>query len=97
MHKPLFILAEQKDPRTRDGRVALLVVLPSGLLEMDGGVRAEIVGGVTVNLIFTWPAVMLDNVRLTNALLEFCQGMTVDHGTLLEQGLMDYIEQFQAK
>ena len=93
-HKPLHILAKWKDLRTRDGSVALLVLLPSGTLESDEGVKAEIERATAVNLVFKWPAVMLDHMKLTKALLTFCTDMNLAHGTLLGQGLMDCTEKF---
>ena len=82
-HKPLYILSKRRDPRTRNGRVALLVLLPSSVLDEEDGVKAEIEGGTAVNLIFKWPAVMLDYMKPTRSLLTFCNDMNVAHGTLL--------------
>lgn len=39
--------------------------------------RAEIEDGTSVNLIFTWPAVVHDHVKFTSALLFFCQEMAL--------------------
>lgn len=97
MCKPLYVLAKWKHPVTRDSRIAIVVVLPAVILEDDDGVRTEVVDGCTVKITFTWPCVLLDSNRLMGAILSFCPDIDISHGTLLAQGLMDYLESFQSK
>ena len=95
--KPIYVLAKWKHPVTRDGRIAVVILLPAGVLEQDDGVCTTIVDGTTVRVTFMWPRVLLDSNKLTGAILSFCSDMDISHGTLLAQGLMDFLEMFQER
>ena len=95
--RPLYVLAKWKHPVSRDGRIALIFLLPTGILETENGVRASVVNGSSVRLTFTWPKVLLDSTKLMCGILSFCTDMTSSDGTLLSQGIMDYVESFQSK
>ena len=43
-HKPIYVMSTWRHPRTRDGRIALLILLPSGILESENGVEAVVEG-----------------------------------------------------
>jgi len=94
--KPLYIVGKWKHPRTRDGRVSVLIVLPTGVLDRDDGVAAEVLDD-TVTVTFTWPRVLVDANKLMGAILSFCKDMDIGQGTLLAQGLMDYTEPLQSR
>ncbi len=79
----------------RAGRILLLVSLPSGIIEMDNGVSASAVRRDAIDLAISWPPVMRDPMAMMNAILSFCTDLNVIDGTLLSQGLMDYLEDFQ--
>lgn len=69
--KPLCIMSTWRHPRTRDRRLAVLVVLARDVLGRDNGVRAEIMDAERLILTFAWPRVMLDTDRSMRALLSF--------------------------
>ena len=64
-------MAKCKHPVTRDGRIALIIFLPTGVLENDDGVRAAIVNHQTVVLTFARPRVLLDSTKLMGAIYFF--------------------------
>ena len=72
-----------RHPRTRDGRIALLVHLPSGVIDMGNGVSASVVGRDTIDLAISWPRVMRDPMSMMSAILSFCTDLNVNDGTLL--------------
>ena len=63
-YRPLFVMSNWRDPKTRDGRVAIFILLPSGILEKDNSVRAVVVGAMSVSISFTWPSALLQAERL---------------------------------
>ena len=94
--KPLYIVGKWKHPRTRDGRVSVLLLLPTGVLDRPDGVTAEVKDDVAT-VTFTWPKVLVDANKLMDAVLSFCTDMDVGQGTLLAQGLMDFTEPLQSR
>ena len=64
-HRLIFILAKWKEKNSRDGRISMLVLIPSGCLD-EAGVRARLIGDSTVELNLVWPSVFLDYSKLTN-------------------------------
>ena len=48
-HRPIFILAQWKERVTRDGRISLLVPVPSGCLDVSGA-SAQLLGDSALEL-----------------------------------------------
>ena len=40
--KPIFVLSRWKHSRARDARLATFIVLPTGSLDQEDGIRAEL-------------------------------------------------------
>ncbi len=59
--------------------------------------NATVEGEDTVVLSFTWPSILLNPTVLMNSILSFCSDMEICQGTLLMQGIMGFIEQFQQR
>lgn len=85
--KPLYVMGRWRHPKTRDGRLAVAVVLSTGVLECENGVRAEIMDGDRLLLTFTWPRVIMDAEGIMPALLSFSTDLRDGRGPLLAQGL----------
>ena len=95
-HHPIYMLAQWRERITQDGRISLLVLLPSGYLDEDG-VSAKLSSDNPFELNLTWPAIFFDHHKLTNAMVTCYTDLDVSNTTLLAQGLMEYVEQFQTK
>ena len=86
---------EWKHPVSRDVHIALIVLLPTGVLENEDRVRAVVVKRQTIRLTIAWARLLLDSTKLLCAILSFCSDKDILHGYLLAQGLVDYLESFQ--
>lgn len=58
-HRPIYIMAKWKERVTRDGRISLLLLIPSGFLD-EQGISARLINENTVNLKFVKPSILLD-------------------------------------
>ena len=52
-YRPLLVISNWPYPKTRDGRVAIFILLPSRILEKDNSVHAVVVGATSVSFSFT--------------------------------------------
>jgi len=95
--KPLYILSTWRDPRTRDGRISIVLVLPSGVLQMEGGVVAEVVSERKVKVTITWPTPATDVQKIVSGILAVDSNLDLSHGTLMAQGFHDFLSQYRAK
>lgn len=94
--KPLVNMSVWKDPRTKDSRISLAVLLESGVGESPGDLKV-CVDGQYLRITVKWPSVLMDVLKL-NAV--FLQGDGVDriedyHPQIV--GFYDFLEQFQRK
>ena len=55
------------------------------------------IGDSVVVLNLVWLSILHDNSKLKNSIISFYSGLDVGNFALLAQGIMDYVEQFQAK
>lgn len=86
-----------RHPRTRDGRLALAVVLPTGMLDRKNDVRAEISESDCILLTFAWPRVLIDADSIMRALISFTSDFRDGRGPILALGLRDFIDPLQAR
>ena len=91
IHNPIFIIPFWRHPRTRDRRVALVILLPSGILESEYGVSSVLEGEASVVMTFRWPNMLLKPLMLVDSILSFCLDIDKTEDTLLAQGMMDYL------
>ena len=48
--KPMWTMAKWRRPRTRDGRLAVFIVLPTGAIDTDGGIKTEFIASEQLQL-----------------------------------------------
>ena len=58
--KPLFVMSRWRHPKSRDGRLAIFMVLPTGALNNDDGIRTELETTEQLSVTFAWPSVVFD-------------------------------------
>ncbi len=92
--RPIYIMAKWKDRLSQDGRISLLVLIPSDVSDEEG-VSARLISENLVELNIVWPSILLNSEKLTNSKVSFCKDLDIGNATLLAQGIMDYIEQYQ--
>jgi len=95
--KPLYLLSTWRDPRTRDGRISILIVLPTGVLEIDDAVTAEVVSENQIELTIQWPTPAINVQKLVSGVLAVQNHLELSHGTLMEQGFHDFLSQYRSK
>ena len=49
-----------KAPETWDGRIALFIVLPTGIVDGEDAVKAKLSAAESIQLSFSWPPALLD-------------------------------------
>ena len=57
--KPMFVMARSRHPKTRNGRLAIFIVLPIGALDQENGIRAELETAERLAITFSWSSVLL--------------------------------------
>ncbi len=72
------------------------MLFPSESLD-DEGVSASLLNESTEELKFTWHAVLFDHNKISSLMVPSCRYLDVGNATLLAQGMMEFIEQFQTK
>eukprot|EP00171_Calliarthron_tuberculosum_P010085 IDg10085t1 len=60
--KPLYNISTWKHPRTRDGRVTIILQLAAGSVEQPNDVHAEVVNGWIVRVDMMWPPVLSESI-----------------------------------
>ena len=95
--KPLFVMARWRHPKTRDGRLAIFIVLPTGALDKDDEIRTELETAEQLSVTFAWPSVLFDADKIMRAVCSFCTELNDGQGPLLAQGLRDYTDPLQTK
>lgn len=97
MWKPLYLLSTWRDARTRDGRISIIIVLPTGALELQDSITAEVIADSKVNLAINWSTPATDVQKLVSGILAVEEHLEVPHGSLMEQGLHDFLSQDRSK
>ena len=69
--KPMYSTAEWRHPRTRDGRLAVFIVLPTRIIDMEDGIKAELVTFDQLQLSFSWSPALLNADGIMNAFFSF--------------------------
>ena len=82
-HKPIFIMPNWRHPRTRDRCVALIVLLPTGILDSEDNISAPLENETTVSLSFSWTSILLNPLTLVSSILSICLEMDETQRTLL--------------
>lgn len=70
-YRAIFVLAKWRERITRDGPIALVILLPSECLEGDG-INAQLIGDSSIELFISWASVLLDHDKLTSLMVSFC-------------------------
>lgn len=95
--KPIYLLSTWRDPRSRDGRISLIMVLPTGALDVDDAVHAEVITSKQVKVSISWPAPITDVQKLVAGVLAVEPSLDISHGTLMAQGFHDFLAQYREK
>ena len=95
--KPMYTMARWRHPRTRDRRLAIFTVLSTGTIDMEDGIKAELVSSEELQLSFSWPPALLDADGIMHALMSFCDEFQDGQGPLLAQGIRDYTDPLQSE
>ena len=61
--KPMYAMSQWKHPQTQDGRLALLIVLPTGIIDREDAVKAELSTAESLQPCFSSPPTLLDADR----------------------------------
>lgn len=80
---------------TRDGRIAMVILLRAGNLEQDSAAETTINNGTSGKVTFMWLRVLLDSNRLIGDIISFCSDLDMSHGTLISQGLWTSLKTFK--
>ena len=65
----MYAMARRRHPSARDKRLVVFTVLPTGTVDMEEGIKAELVTSDKLQLSFSWPVELLNADRIMNALL----------------------------
>ncbi len=95
--KPLYTLAQWRHPKTRGGRLALFIVLPTGCLDRENGIHAELENAERLTVTFCWPSILLQAEEIMKAVCSFCSDINDGQGPLLAQGLRDFTDPLQTQ
>ena len=87
--RPLYLLSRYKDTDSRDDRIALAVLLPSGVHEHPDGIQVEIENGSVVRVVVPWPVVLTDTHRLLKNFLEGAGVARIDRTDPMVGGFND--------
>ena len=95
--KPMYAMTQWRHPQTRDGRLALFIVLPTGCIGREDAVKAELSTPDSSQLSFSWPPALLDADVIMRAILSFAEELRDGQGPLMVQGLRDYTDPLHAE
>jgi len=91
------LLSTWRDPRSRDGRISIIIVLPTEALDVEDTLRTEVLTPTQVQVSISWPVGVPDVQKLVAGVLAVEQTLDVSHGTLMGQGFHDYLAQYRSK
>ena len=58
--KPMYAMAKCRHHRTKDGRLAVFIILPTSTIDQDDGIKVELAASDNLQLSFSWPSALLD-------------------------------------
>jgi len=67
---PIHIITEWKDPKSKDMRCSVAILLPSGIVERIDDIEINIIDGNTLSLIIPWPTSFMKTEKLMRIWLE---------------------------
>ena len=88
----MWTMAKWRHPRTRDGRLTVFIVLPTGAIDTDDGIKTELMTSEQLQLSISWPPALLNAEGIMNALLSFSEDLCDGQGLLLAQGIRDFTD-----
>jgi len=90
-------LSTWRDPRTRDGRISIIIVLPTGILELEEGVSAEVISPNQVQVTIPWPTASTDVQKFVTGILAVEYDLNASHGAVMTLGIHDFLAQYRSK
>ena len=78
--KPMWTMAKWRHPRTRDGRLAVFIVLSTGVIDTDDRIKTELITSQQLQLSISWLPALLDAEGIMNALLSFSKDLCDGQG-----------------
>lgn len=94
--KPFFVLSEWKHQRTKDNRVSVAILLPTGVGEQEGDVRVSVEDGLFLRVDVVWPPALTNVPMLMEMWLQGDGVPKIEDYHPQVQGFYDYLQQFQA-
>ena len=88
----MYAMAQWTHPQTRDGRLAVFIVLPTGTIDRDDGIKVELATSDKLQLSFSWSPALLDADSIMRAILSFTEEIRDGQGPFMAQGLRDYTD-----
>ena len=93
----MFVMAKWKHKRTRDGRLAIFIVLPTASLDQEDGIRAGLETAEQLAVTFSWPSILFGAEKIMGAVCSFCTDLNDGQGPILAQGLRDSTDPLRSK
>ena len=90
--KPMYTMTQWKHLQTRDGRLAIFLLLPIGTMYLDDGIKAELLSSDRLHLSFSWPPILLDADKIMHAMMSFCVDLKEGQGLLMAEVLRDFTD-----
>ena len=70
----------------------LFIVLPTGAIDTDDGIKTELITSELLQLSISWPPALLDAEWIMTALLSFSEDLCDVQGPLLAQGIRSFTD-----
>ncbi len=85
--QPLYFMSQRRHPWSRDGSLAVVLVLPTGALDWDGGLWAEVADAQRLVLTFSRPRILLNAEKIMWPVLSFCAELHDGQGPSARAGI----------
>ena len=77
--------------------MGFFVVPPTGSLDIEDKIKAELVTSEQLQISFSWPPSLTGAHGIMNGLISFCHDLYDVQGPLLAQGIRDYTDPLQSE
>lgn len=91
------MLSTWRDQLKRDGRILIIIVLPTGILEIEDGVATKVIAEKQVRLTLRWPIPATSVQKLVSGVLAVETNLNISDGTVMEQEFDDFLSKLRLK
>ena len=95
--KPMFATAGWRHPKTRDGRLTIFIVFPTGALDQENGIQAELETAERLVITFSWPPYFLMLKKSCQQFARFAQNLMMGRDPSLPRGYEISLIRFNRK